>query len=94
MFLFRLSFSLRRVVMAFIDGIHKSNGFDVHHRLHGLTQIDNYFIENPVKESVSIRMNSYESVLIRVICGETSSKLPSAVSGRLAKLAKPFVKVV
>ena len=27
------------------------------------------------------------SVLIRVICGETSSKLPSAVSGRLAKLA-------
>ena len=52
-----------------------------------------YFIENPVKESVSIRMNSYESVLIRVICGETSSKLPSAVSGRLAKLAKPFVKL-
>ena len=38
-------------------------------------------------------MNSYESVLIRVICGETSSKLPSAVSGRLAKLAKPFVKL-
>ena len=29
--------------MAFIDGIHKSNGFDVHHRLHGLTQIDNLF---------------------------------------------------